>query len=115
MNQYLLNICNNRDIQVIALIATTYIIANAFNKWINKATRDSSMGYAFLAMFGLGVTLLGFGLFILAKLFCYITGIYAYAIYILDGAFSIAGMCMMSSVFIAINDVKSVLVRKVTQ
>lgn len=110
----LIDICNNTDIQFIASIVTTYIIANTVNKYINKATRDNDIFLILLATVGLSFVILGVALFILAKLFCIITGIYAYAIYILDGAMTTAGICMMTIIFIVVGKFVSLLHRKVT-
>lgn len=110
----LIDICNNTDIQFIACIVTTYIIANAVNKYINKVSGDNNIFLLLLATVGLSFVILGVALFILAKLFCIITGIYAYAIYILDGAMITAGICMMTIIFVVVGELVSLLHRKVT-
>lgn len=110
----LIDICNNTDIQFIACIVTTYIIANTVNKYINKVCGDNNIFLILLSTVGLSFVILGVALFILAKLFCIITGIYAYAIYILDGAMTVAGLCMMTIVFIVVGEFVSLLHRKVT-
>ena len=111
----LIDICKNTDIQFIACIVTIYIIANTVNKYINKACGENNMFLMLLATVGLIFVVIGVALFILAKLSCIITGIYAYAIYILDGAMTVAGLCMTTIVFIAVGEVVSLLNRKVTQ
>ena len=109
----LIDICNNTNIQFVASIVTIYIIANTVNKYINKACGENNMFLILLATVGLIFVILGVALFILAKLFCIITGIYAYAIYILDGAMTVAGLCMMTIVFVVVGEFVSLINRKV--